>query len=161
MKRLPIIGKLEEELAKITKELRIEVPKALREAAAHGDLSENSEYDAAKQRQTFLDARASHLSTRINTLANIKLDDIPKDRIAFGATIELEDMDSGDTITYELVTPDEVEPREGKISVSSPIGKALMHKKIDEEVTINLPTGVKEYAVLKIKTLHETLLQDD
>lgn len=160
MKKLPIITKLEEELAKVTKELRIEVPKALREAAAHGDLSENSEYDAAKQRQTFLDARASHLSTRINTLANIKLDDIPKDRIAFGAQVELEDMDSGDMVNYELVTPDEVEPRIGKISVGSPIGKALLHKKLDEEITINLPTGVKEYLVVGIKTLHETLLQD-
>lgn len=161
MIRLPIIAILEEELVKITKELRVDVPKALREAAAHGDLSENSEYDAAKQRQTFLDARASHLSARINTLANIKLDDIPRDRIAFGAQIELEDQDSGDTVNYELVTPDEVEPRDGKISVSSPIGKALLHKKIDDEITINLPTGVKEYLVVAIKTLHETLLQED
>lgn len=161
MIRLPIIAILEEELTKITKELRVDVPKALREAAAHGDLSENSEYDAAKQRQTFLDARASHLSARINTLANIKLDDIPRDRIAFGAQIELEDQDSGDTVNYELVTPDEVEPRDGKISVSSPIGKALLHKKIDDEITINLPTGVKEYLVVAIKTLHETLLQED
>lgn len=161
MIKLPIITKLEEELAVVTKELRVEVPKALREAAAHGDLSENAEYDAAKQRQTFLDARASHLSARINTLANIKLEDIPKDKIAFGAKVELEDMDSGDTVKYELVTPDEVEPRDGKISVSSPIGKALLHKKIDDEITINLPTGVKEYAVLKITTLHKLLKQKD
>lgn len=161
MKKLPIITKLEEELAVVTKELRVEVPKALREAAAHGDLSENAEYDAAKQRQTFLDARASHLSARINTLANIKIDDIPRDKVAFGAQVELEDMDSGDMITYELVTPDEVEPRVGKISVSSPIGKALLHKKIDEEVTINLPTGVKEYSVVEITTLHEILSRED
>jgi len=160
MKKLPIITALEEELAKITRELRVDVPKALREAAAHGDLSENAEYDAAKQRQTFLDARASHLSARINTLVSIKLDDIPKDKVAFGSIVELEDQDSGDVVTYELVTPDEVEPRIGKISVSSPIGKALMHKSVEDEVTIALPTGTKEYAVTNLKTLHDILAEE-
>lgn len=158
MTRLPILDKLEDDLKKVTRELRVDVPKELKKAAAHGDLRENSEYEAAKNRQSYLQARAGHLSSRIQALSNLKLEDIPKDAVAFGAKVRLEDMNTGEEITYEIVTPEEVDPKIGKISVSSPIGKALMHKKVGEDAQVNLPTGVKEYAVIGLKTLHDLAL---
>ena len=157
MKKFPALERLEEELKKATRELRVDVPKELKTAAAHGDLSENSEYDAAKQRQSFLQARVSQLTNRVEALSSLKLDDLPRDAVAFGSKVHLEDQDSGEELVYELVTPEEVDPRNGKISVGSPIGTALLGKKADDEVSINLPTGVKEYVVIKIETLHELL----
>lgn len=159
MKNFPALERLEAELEKVTRELRVDVPRELKLAAAHGDLSENSEYDAAKQRQSFLQARVSQLAKRVEALSSLKLDDLPRDAVAFGSKVTLEDQDTGDEVVYELVTPEEVDPRNGKISVGSPIGNALLNKSVDDDVTINLPTGVKEYAVLKIQTLHE-LLED-
>ncbi len=157
MKNFPALERLEEELKKVTRELRVDVPRELKLAAAHGDLSENSEYDAAKQRQSFLQARVSQLTNRVEALSSLKLDDLPRDAVAFGSKVTLEDQDSGEEVVYELVTPEEVDPRNGKISVGSPIGKALLGKADDDEVSINLPTGVKEYVVIKIETLHELL----
>jgi transcription elongation factor GreA len=157
MKNFPALDRLEEELKKVTRELRVDVPRELKLAAAHGDLSENSEYDAAKQRQSFLQARVSQLTLRVEALASLKLDDLPKDAVAFGSKVYLEDQDTGDEVTYELVTPEEVDPRNGKISVGSPIGKALLNKVADDDVSINLPTGVKEYSITKIETLHDLL----
>lgn len=155
MNELPIVTQLKEELKKVDRELRIDVPKELQKAAAHGDLRENAEYEAAKQRQSYLQSRVAHLSSRINTLTSLKLDNIPKDAVGFGSRVHLEDLNSGEAVTYELVTPEEVDPRNGKISVSSPIGRALLNKKVDEEVTVNLPTGVKEFAVTELYTLHD------
>jgi transcription elongation factor GreA len=139
MLELPIVKQLRDELQKVEKELRIDCPKELQEAAAHGDLSENAEYEAAKHRQSFLQARVAHLNSRITTLVSLKLDNIPRDAVGFGSRVHLEDLDSGIEVVYELVTPEEVDPR----------------KEEGEEVTINLPTGVKEYAVTKLYTLHD------
>src|SRR3990170_1262778 len=147
MHKLPALKQLEEELKKLERELRIELPKELRKAAAHGDFRENAEYHAAKERQTFLQARVAHLHTRINALASIKLDSLPKGKVAFGSKIFLEDLNSGE----------EVVPRNGKISIASPIGKAILNKEVGDEVTIQLPTGKKEYSVNKIITLHDVL----
>ncbi|MBE9529184.1 MAG: transcription elongation factor GreA [Proteobacteria bacterium] len=157
MDELPIINELKEELKKVERELRVDCPLELRTAAAHGDLSENAEYDAAKQRQSFLQARAGQLSSRITMLSSINIDDIPRDRAGFGSQIGLIDTNTDAEVGYELVTPEEVDPRNGKISVSSPIGSALLNKSVGDEVVINLPTGVKEYEVVEIKTLHEVL----
>ncbi len=155
MHELPIVKQLKEELQKVEKELRIDVPKELRKAAAHGDLRENAEYEAAKQRQSFLQARSAHLSSRINTLSSLKLDLIPRDAVGFGSRVHLEDQNTGGTVVYEIVTPEEVDPRNGKISVNSPIGKALLNKAAGDDITISLPTGVKEYAVTELYTLHD------
>ncbi|MBI5683170.1 MAG: transcription elongation factor GreA [Deltaproteobacteria bacterium] len=157
MHKLPIIKQLEDELKEVERELRLEIPKELRKAAAHGDLSENAEYSAAKERQSFLQARFTHLHLRINTLANLKLDSIPKDVVGFGSKVFLEDVNNGSSVVYELVTPEEVDPKNGKISVGSLIGKALFGKMEGDEVSINLPAGTKEYAVLKVLTIHEIL----
>src|SRR3989337_649697 len=155
MHKLPALKQLEEELKKLERELRIELPKELRKAAAHGDFRENAEYHAAKERQTFLQARVAHLHTRINALASINLEALPKGKVAFGSKIFLEDLNSGEEIVYELVTPEEVDPRNGKVSVSSPVGSALLNKEIGDEVTIQLPVGKKEYSVNRLITLHD------
>ncbi len=152
---LPIIKQLQEEYKKVEKELRVDVPKELQKAAAHGDLRENSEYEAAKHRQSFLQARASHLSQRINMLSSLKLDNIPRDKAGFGSRIHLEDLNTGEEVVYELVTPEEVDPRNGKISVGSPVGQALLNKAAGDEVRMNLPNGVKEYEVKELYTLHD------
>ncbi len=156
---LPILTKLRDELKEVERELRVDVPRELRTAAAHGDLRENSEYEAAKHRQSFLQARAGQLSKRINSLTSLNLDDIPKNVIGFGSKIYLEDMSSGDEVIYELVTPEEVDPKIGKISVSSPIGRALLNKEEGDDITINLPSGTKEYGVTRLETIHELLLK--
>ncbi|MBZ0220716.1 MAG: transcription elongation factor GreA [Candidatus Methylomirabilis sp.] len=159
MHELPIIKQLKEELQKVERELRVDVPKELQKAAAHGDLRENAEYEAAKHRQSFLQARAAHLSARINTLSSLKLDDIPRGSAGFGSRIHLEDLATGEEAIFELVTPEEVDPRNGKISVSSPIGKALLNKGVGDEVVVSLPSGRKEYEVTEIYTLHDLLFR--
>jgi transcription elongation factor GreA len=157
MFKLPALNQLEEELKKLEKELRVDLPKELRTAAAHGDFKENAEYHAAKERQTFLQARVAHLHARINALASIKLDSLPKDMVAFGSKVFLEDLNTGEETMYELVTPEEVDPRNGKISIASPIGRALLNKEIGDAIEIQLPTGKKEYEVKKFITLHDML----
>lgn len=157
MFKLPALKQLEEELKKLDKELRVDLPKELRKAAAHGDFKENAEYHAAKERQTFLQARVAHLHARINALVSIKLDSLPKDMVAFGSKVFLEDLNTGEEIMYELVTPEEVDPRNGKISIASPIGRALLNKEIGDAIEIQLPTGKKEYEVKKLITLHDML----
>lgn len=157
MKKLPVVIKLEEDIRRLERELRIDVPKELQKAAAHGDLRENAEYSAAKERQSFLQSRISQLRGRVNSLATLKLDSLPRDKVAFGARVTLSDLDSGEDSVFELVTPEEVDPKEGKISISSPIGKSLLGKGEGDEVIITLPSGVKEYEVINVVTLHEIL----
>ncbi|MBI3399041.1 MAG: transcription elongation factor GreA [Deltaproteobacteria bacterium] len=157
MHKLPIVKQLEEELKKLERELRIELPKELRKAAAHGDFRENAEYHAAKERQTFLQARLAHLHARINALSSINLNTLPKDKIAFGSKIFLEDLNTGEEVVYELVTPEDVDPKNGKISIASPIGNALLNKEVGDEVIIHLPGGKKEYSINKLVTLYDML----
>lgn len=157
MHKFPALIQLEDELKKLERELRIEIPKELRKAAAHGDFRENAEYHAAKERQTFLQARVAHLHARINALSSIELASLPKDKAAFGSKVFLEDLNTGEEAVYELVTPEEVDPRNGKISIASPIGKAILNKEVGDEVAVQLPTGKKEYSVNKIITLHDML----
>jgi len=160
MYKLPVITKLEEELKKVERELRVDVPRQLKEAAAHGDLSENSEYDAAKERQSFLQARVTQLHSRIESLAAISLDALPRDKVGFGAQVTVEEVNSGEVVTYEMVTPEEVSPNHGKISLSSPIGRALLNREVDDEVRIQLPTGVREYVVVELVTLHQIIEEE-
>ncbi len=160
MKEIPVLERLREEVKKIERELRVELPRELQKAASHGDLRENAEYQAAKERQSYLNARLVHLTQRINALSSIKLEDIPRDRVAFGSRVHLEDTETGRKVVYELVTPEEVEPKEGKISVSSPIGRELLGKQEGDIVTIHLPSGTKEYEVCRIETLHDLLAED-
>ncbi|MEE8185033.1 MAG: transcription elongation factor GreA [Thermodesulfobacteriota bacterium] len=157
MHKLPAAKQLEEKLKKLERELRIDIPIELKSAAAHGDLRENSEYTAAKERQSYLQARIAQIQSRINSISSINLNAIPRDRVGFGTKVTVEDINNGDLITYELITPEEINPKEGKISLSSPIGAALLNKAVGDEVKIKLPSTVKEYVISDIVTLHQIL----
>ena len=155
--RLPIINKLEEELEKTKKELKVDIPEALKIAIAHGDLSENAEFKAAKERQMFLETRLSQLQKRISDLTALNIDRLPKDRSGLGSTVRLLDLNTGDKKTYHLVFPEEVNPEEGRISTASPIGRALMGKQEGDEVKVPLAEERVEYEVLEVITIHDNL----
>ncbi len=157
MARLPILERLEAELRSLERELKVEIPKELRKAAAHGDLRENAEYAAAKERQSFLQARIAHLRKRIESLSSLNLESIPRDRVAFGARVKVMDLESGEEKTYEIVSPEDVDPKEGKISANSPMGRGLMGRTVGEEVVINLPNGRREFEILEIISIHDLL----
>ena len=153
--RLPILDKLDADLQKTKKELKVDIPEALRVAMEHGDLSENAEFKSAKERQMFLETRLSQLQKRISDVTALNIDRLPRDRSGLGSTLELKDLNLGTEITYHLVFPEEVHPESGRISTASPIGRALMGKQEGDEITIPLPDAKKEYELLKLTTIHE------
>jgi len=155
--RLPIIDKLEKELKETRRELEVEIPKALKTATDMGDLSENAEYKAAKERQMFLESRVSQLQKRISDVVSIDINRIPKDRSGLGSKLLLKDLDSGNEKTFELVFPEEVNPDHGKISLASPLGKALLGKMEGDEVQLRLDGGDQEYEVVNLTTIHDKL----
>ena len=150
-----IIKKLDNELLMSQKELQVDIPKAILTAREHGDLSENAEYKAAKERQTFLQARISLLQKRISDVTSLDIERIPKDRSGLGSKIFLKDLNSGNEKNYQLVFPEDVSPEDGKISASSPIGRALMGKQEGDEIAISLPERRMEYEVVRIITIHD------
>lgn len=152
---LDIKKRLEEELKALEVELKIELPKELQKAAALGDLRENAEYKAARDRQEYLQARVSALRKRLSDLAMINLDSLPHDRIAYGSTVVLLDIDRDEEVTYRLVTAEEADISRGLISTTSPIGKSLMGKKVGAEVEVKTPQGVRNFEVLKLTTIHD------
>jgi transcription elongation factor GreA len=151
---LPIVQKLKKELNELQYELTRKVPKDLQEAASHGDLSENAEYDAAKQRQEYLRARIAQLQGRIRELSLYNVQSIPHGVIAYGSKVTLED-DGGQTQIYEIVFPEEVEAAAGRISLSSPIGKALINKAVGDEIEVQTPNGKRAYQIIDLVTLHD------
>ena len=155
MAELPIVKKLEAEIEGLDREFRITLPRLIREAAAQGDISDNAEYRAAKQRQEFVGARLGQLKQRLAGLAMVNLASIPKDRVGFGSTVTLEDVDSGEEKVYRLVLPEEVDAALGLISAGSPVGKALVGKQENDEVVIRTPTSTRTYLVTKLRTIHD------
>jgi len=152
-----ILKKLDKELSESQKELQVDIPKAIGIAREHGDLKENAEYKAAKERQTFLQARISLLQKRISDVTSLDLERIPKDRSGLGSTIFLNNLDSGEEKEYHLVFPEDVNPDVGKISAGSPIGRALMSKQEGDEIIISLPDQRLEYEVIRILTVHDKI----
>ena len=152
---LPIVKKLEAEIEALDREFRITLPRLIREAAAQGDISDNAEYRAAKQRQEFVNARLGQLKQRLSGLALINLASIPRDRCGFGSTVTLEDTDTGEEKVYRLVLPEEVDAAQGLISAGSPVGKALVGKQENDEVVIRLPNLTRTYLVTKLRTVHD------
>lgn len=154
MERVPITRKgfeaLKAELERIKKVDRPENIQAIEEARAHGDLSENAEYTAAKDRQQFLSARISELEYKIGNADVIDPDNLPRDRVVFGSRVLLENTDTGEDVEYQLVGPDESNIDEGRISVSSPLGKAIIGKRPDEEITVQAPGGRRTYELVEI-----------
>jgi transcription elongation factor GreA len=156
-----ILKKLDKQLADSQKELQVDIPEALKIAREHGDLSENAEYKAAKERQTFLQARISLLQKRISDVTSLDLDRIPKDRSGLGSTLLLNDLDTGEGKKYRLVFPEDVDPDAGKISAASPIGRALMGKQGGDEIVIPLPDQKVEYEVIRVTTIHDDSGEDE
>ena len=133
--------------------LTVERPKnikAIEEARSHGDLNENAEYHAAKERQSLLNAKINELETAINRSEVIEIEELRGERIVFGTKVELENLANGRKVTYQLVGPYESEPESGKISVISPLGKALIGKEEGDTVKINTPGGIQEFEVLEV-----------
>jgi transcription elongation factor GreA len=147
--------KLEEEIKQLEHELAHELPKEIKKAASLGDLSENAEYHMAKQRQEFVNARLGQLKKRMGELALVNLTNIPKDRVAFGSTVTVFDNTKDEQIVFKLVTSEESDVTKGLISTTSPIGKALMGKKVGDEVTVVIPGGTREMEILKLATIHD------
>ena len=151
----PIVQKLQEEIQALEHELTHELPKELKKARAHGDLSENAEYIMAKQRQDYVGARLAQLKKRIADLSLVNVNNIPKDRIAFGSLVVLYDVDRDTEVSYKLVTSEESDVSKGWISTTSPIGRGLMGKKVGDEVTVRTPNGVREFEIRSVLTIHE------
>ena len=160
MKRA-IIKKLDAELLISQKELQVDIPKAILTAREHGDLKENSEYKAAKERQTFLQARISLLQKRISDVTSLDIEKIPRDRSGLGSTLFLTDIKTGKDKQFHLVFPEDVDPDAGKISPGSPVGKALMGKQTGDEVMVLLPEQKIEYDVINVKTIHDKSEDDN
>jgi len=147
--------KLEEEIQGLERELRDELPKALKLAAALGDLSENADYSAARERQDFVRVRLSQLKQRLADLSLVNFDKIPRDRISLGSTVVLLDVDKNEEITYRLVTSEDANAPQGLISTTSPIGKSLLNKKEGDEVEVKIPAGLRTFEVIRFTTLHD------
>jgi transcription elongation factor GreA len=147
--------KLEDEIRALEHELAHELPKEIKKAAAMGDLSENAEYHMAKQRQELVNARLGQLKKRMSELALVNLTNIPKDRIAFGSRVRVFDNSKETEIEYKLVTSEEADVAKGFISTTSPIGKALMGKKVGDTAVVVTPNGRREMEVLNLTTIHE------
>jgi len=147
--------KLEDEVRKLDRELKDEIPKALKTAADMGDLSENAEYQAAKERQSYLQARLAQLRERLAKLSMINLSKVPTDRVSYGSKVVLLDLDTDKKVTYKLVSIEESDVKEGLISTTSPIGKSLMGHEEGDEVQIQTPGGVKNYEIVQLTTLHD------
>lgn len=155
MRKLKIVERLQGELAVLRRELNVELPKVIEEARAHGDLKENAEYHAAKEKQGVVAARVGALEARIQELSMYTISSIPRDVVGYGSIVELEDLDSGDSVTYEMVFAEEVDVSQGRVSLTSPVGQALLKREEGDEVTIQLPAGRKKYQVVSLVTIHE------
>lgn len=154
MERIPITKEgfeaLKKELEYLKSVERPRIIKAIEEARSHGDLSENAEYDAAKERQAFVEGRVSDLGYKLGNADIISTQDLPKDRAVFASRVILENIDTGEDVEYQLVGPEESDIGKGKISVSSPLGKALVGKKPGDEIVLNAPAGKRIYELVEI-----------
>lgn len=147
--------KLQEEAAALEYELRNELPKEILKARAHGDLSENAEYHAAKERQAYVNARLGQVQNRLRLLSMVDVSRIPRDRVGLGSTVVVLDVNKDEEITYKLVTSEEADVAKGLISTTSPIGKGLLGKQVGDTVKIQSPGGVKELEILQLTTIHD------
>ena len=152
--------KLQDEIDALEHELIHELPKEIKKAAALGDLSENAEYHMAKQRQEFVKARVRQIGKRLADLSMVNVDNIPRDRVGLGSTVKIFDNTKNEEMEYKLVTSEESDVAAGKISTTSPIGRALLNKKVGDEVIVVSPNGKRELEILKLSTIHDELESD-
>ena len=154
---IDIKKRLDEEIKTLDYELKVTLPKEILRAREHGDLRENAEYKAAKERQSYLEARISQLCGRVAALSMVNFDRIPKGKVGLGSTVSLKDTSSGELVTYELVTPEEADAAAGRISPSSPIGRCLLNHEPGDTVTVMAPAGTREFEVVGLVTIHEQM----
>ena len=151
--------RLEEEAQRIDYELRVTLPREIQKALGQGDLSENAEYEAAKERQSTLHARLTQIQKRLADLSRIDVASVPKDRAGLGSEVTVENLESGEEVTYTLVIPELADGNRSFVSMASPVGKALMNRRIGDAVTISIPRGTLEYEVRRIVTLFGDVLE--
>jgi transcription elongation factor GreA len=152
-----LIKRFEDEIAVLERELTLELPKEIQRARELGDLRENAEYAAAKERQRFVEARVSMLRTRVSQIQLMNLERIPRDRAGFGSRLLLREASRDETreVSYELVMPEDADPDRGFVSVASPIGRALVGKEEGDEVVVPTPGGQRSFAILALTTIHD------
>lgn len=147
--------RFEDEIRTLDRELKHELPKEIQFARELGDLRENAEYQAAKERQRFVEVRISMLRTRVSEISLMNLDKLPHDRAALGSTLRLREPEGGDVV-YRLVMPEDADPGKGWISTASPIGRALVGKEVGDDVTVPTPSGVRAFEIIELTTIHDT-----
>jgi transcription elongation factor GreA len=152
---MDIKKKLQDEVAALEYELRNELPKEILKARAHGDLSENAEFHAAKERQGFVNARLNQLKQRLAEMSMVDYSKIPHDKVGLGSTVVVQDGKRDEEHTYHLVTSEEADAANGRVSTTSPIGRALLGKEVGDVVQVRSPGGVKELEILKLTTIHD------
>ena len=149
-----LLKKFEDEIHALDKELKTELPKEIKRARELGDLRENAEYQAAKERQTYVNARIAMLKRRQSEIALMNMDRIPHDKVGFGSTVHLKDA-NGQIVVYQLVMPEDADVEHGLISTASPIGRGLLGKEEGDEVTISAPNGSRRFELVKLVTIHD------
>ncbi len=147
--------RLREEIEKLKYEYEVELPKEVGKAREFGDLKENAEYHAAKERMSIVAAKISQLSERLSKLNTLNIDDIPSDKVGFGSEVTIKEVDRDLEMKFTFVSTSEVDPAKGLISLGTPYGKALVNKKIGDIVEVNLPVGIKKFKVAQLKTIHD------
>jgi transcription elongation factor GreA len=149
-----ILKRFNDEIAALERELKIDLPKEIQRAREHGDLRENAEYKAAKERQGIVDSRISMLKKRVGEIQLMNLDRIPRDKAAFGSTVHLRDKD-GAVLIYQLVMPEDADVEKGMISTASPIGRAILNKEEGDPIKVVTPGGTKTFDLIKLVTIHD------
>ena len=149
-----LIKKFEDEIQALDRELKLELPKEIKRARELGDLRENAEYAAAKERQRLVEARISMLQKRVSEIALINIDRIPSDRAGFGSTLHVVEA-TGDKLVFQLVMPEDADAAKGLISTTSPIGRAFLNREVGDTVKVITPGGKREFEILKLATIHD------
>ncbi|MEO8682993.1 MAG: transcription elongation factor GreA [Vicinamibacterales bacterium] len=148
-----LLKRFEDEVSGLERELKMELPKEIQRARELGDLRENAEYQAAKERQTYVNARIAMLKRRMNEIALMNMDRIPHGKAGFGSTVTL--REGTNQLVYQLVMPEDAEAEKGTISTSSPIGRAILNKEEGDEVVVSTPNGKRTFEIIKLVTIHD------
>ena len=149
-----LLKRFEEEVTRLERELKMELPKEIQRARELGDLRENAEYQAAKERQTYVQARIAMIKRRMNEIALMNMDRIPHGKAGFGSTVTLREHNVGETV-FQLVMPEDADAEKGLISTSSPIGRAILNREEGDDVTVSTPAGTRRFEILKLVTIHD------
>ena len=157
---LDIKKRLQDEINQLDYELKVTLPKEILKAREHGDLRENAEYKSAKERQSFLQARVAQLHRRLAALSLVNLDKIPRGKVGLGSVVTLNQVGTGEEVVYEIVVPEDADPKIGRISPSSPIGKCLLGHEEGDTVEVRVPSGSKTYDLVKLVTMHDQVKED-